>query len=109
VKSQALPSQVALAWAGGAQGVQEVVPQLAGSLSETQLPLQSWVPLSHTPLQDLPSSRQTPAHSVVRGGHFVPHMLPLHVASPPVGAGQGEQAVPQLCGLSLGRHAVPHR
>ncbi len=89
--------------------MQLLVPQLAGSVLDTQLPLQSWVPSGQTPPHDLPASRQTPAQGVVPPGHFEPHMVPSQVASPPVGALHAVQAVPQLAGLSLRRHCVPHR
>ena len=96
LKSQEVPSQVAVAFAGGAQGVQRL-PQLATSVLETQFPLQSCLPLAHMALQGWAVAMQTPAQSLVSEGHCVPHLIPSQVALPPVGAGQGEaQAVPQF-------------
>ena len=108
VKSQLVPLQVAVPFAGCLHGIHAVGPQLAGSLSETQLPLQLCVPAGHDPSQALPAGMQLPLHKVVPLGHLAPHWVPSQVASPPMGIGQAVQPVPQLIGLSLRRQSPPH-
>jgi hypothetical protein len=107
LKPQALPSQVASAFSGGAQGMQPV-PQLLRSVSATQLPLQSCLPAGHWPLHACAVGTQAPAQIFVPSGHWLPHFVPSQVALPPLGTSHGVQAVPQLPTSPLLRHESPH-
>jgi hypothetical protein len=107
VKSQVVPSQVALPFACGSQGLHEA-PQLAVSLLGTQLPLQLWVPSGQVPSHAFPFAWQMPLHKVVSAGHSEPHLVPSQVALPPDGIGQGEQPMPQLIGSLLAAQDEPH-
>lgn len=71
---------------------------------ERQRPLQSCVPTGHTPMQDCPSGMQAFAHTFLPSGHFGPQVVPLHVASPPVGAAHAVHEVPQLAGEVFEAH-----
>jgi hypothetical protein len=101
LKSHLPPSHVAFALGWRPHGVQEP-PQLAVSLSGTQLPAQSWLPAGHWVSQDLPAGRHSPLQSVIPAGQDAPHIAPSQVAVPPTGTVQGEQPVPQVRG-SLSR------
>jgi hypothetical protein len=100
------PSHDAWLFAGGWQGEQDV-PQFAVSLSETQLPPQSCVPVGQAPSQALPSSMQAPLHSFIFAGQTAPHIVPSQVADPPVGMGQGEHPVPHVSGSLLLAQLLP--
>ena len=100
------PSHDAWLLAGGWQGVQDI-PQLAVSLSETQLPPQSCVPVGHAPSQDLSSPMQAPLQSFIFAGQTAPHFVPSQVADPPLGIGHGEQPVPQVMGSVLLAQLLP--
>ena len=78
VNPQDAPSQVALEFAGGEQGVQDA-PQLMGLVLLAQAPLQLWVPT----------------------GHEMPQVAPSQVAEPPIGTGHAEQLLPQVITLEL--------
>ncbi len=95
MKPQVVPSQVAVPCAGIGQAVQEV-PQVFGLAFGWQLPEQSCVPDAQAPAHEAPESMQAPAHSFCPDGQVPPHIVPSQVAVPPIGTGQGTQAVPQL-------------
>lgn len=86
VNPQVTPSQVAVAFAGGAQGTQRAPHERRLVLLEHASP-HAWNPTSQTR----------------------PHVPPLHVATPLAGVAQGEQAPPQLAGLASLTHAAPQR
>jgi hypothetical protein len=106
VKSQLVPSHVACPFIGGLQGMHEV-PQLAGSLFDTQLPLQSCVPTGHTPSQAIASGMHAPLQILVFAGQVAPQLVPSQVAEPPVGTGQGVQPTPQLAVSVFLAHPSP--
>jgi len=60
------------------------------------MPEQSWLPLAHIPEHDALAEMQVPAHSFIPAGQVPPQLVPSQVALPPVGTGQGTQAIPQL-------------
>jgi hypothetical protein len=100
--------QVPSALSGDEQGIQEA-PQLASSVLDTQLPLQSCFPSGHLPSQARLFWMHAPAHSFVPAGQELPHIFPSHVAEPPIGAAQAEHDVPHVAmSLSL-EQASPHR
>jgi hypothetical protein len=107
LKSHEAPLQEALPLLGVLHGVHEV-PQLATSLSKTQLPLQLWVPEGQLPPQAFPAAMQVPLHNIVPPGHSAPHFVPSHVAVPPIGTGQGVQPVPQLATSVSFAQPAPH-
>src|SRR5205807_879253 len=77
VKPQLVPSQVAVAFAGGMHRVQLLVPQLATALLETHWPEQAWYP----ELQTNPHAPETqvgnPFAGAVHGVHEAPQALAL--------------------------------
>jgi hypothetical protein len=101
VNPQAVPSHVAVPCAGIGHAEQEVVPQEFGLAFGWQIPEQSCVPEAQRPAHDAPASMQAPAHSFIPDGQVPPHIFPSQVAVPPVGTGQGTQAVPQLAASLL--------
>jgi hypothetical protein len=86
VNPHAVPSQVAVEFAGGVQAVHDVVPQLATALLETHVEPHRWKP-------ELQAN---------------PHDVPLHVAVAFAGAVHGVvQLVPQVIGLLFAWHELP--
>ena len=74
------------------------------------MPPQSCVPDGHTPEQAAAASMHVPAHGFIVPGHFGMHMVPSHVADPPVGGVQAlHDVVPQLPGSMLLTQRLPHR
>jgi len=65
------------------------------------MPEQSCVPDAQTPAHDAPEAMHAPAHSFIADGQVPPHIVPSQVAVPPVGTGQGTQAVPQVARSSF--------
>jgi hypothetical protein len=95
VKPHAVPSQVAVPCIGIVHAVHDV-PQVLGLAFGWQMPEQSCVPEPQTPAHEAVASMHAPAHSFIPDGQVPPHMVPSQVAVPPIGTGQGTQAVPQL-------------
>jgi hypothetical protein len=95
VNPHAVPSQVAVPCAGIGHAVQDV-PHVFGLAFGWHVPEQSWLAAAQTPEHEAPVAMQTPAHSFMPVGQVPPHIVPSQVAIPPVGTGQGTQAVPQL-------------
>jgi len=91
-----LSLQDAMPLAGDGHAV-HAVPQLAGSLSDWQVPWQSCIPAGQTPRQLCAPGMQAPAQSFVPLGQVAPHETPSHVATPPVGDAHGVQDTPQVC------------
>jgi hypothetical protein len=92
-----VPSHDETELGGVSQGVQ-AFPQLAVSLSETQLSWQLCVPAGQLPSQALAISMHAPLQSLLPVGHSLPHFEPSHVALPPLGIGHGEQPAPHVIG-----------
>jgi hypothetical protein len=95
VKPHVVPSQVAVPCSGIVQAVQDV-PQVLGLALGWQMPEQSCVSEAQTPAHDVAEAMQLPAHSFIPDGQVPPHIVPSQLAVPPIGIGQGTQAVPQL-------------
>jgi hypothetical protein len=108
-KSQAPLTHVALPPEGAAQGMQDEVPQLLTSVSETQLLLQLCLPGTHWPSQGWVSGMQAPRQALVPLGQDAPQLVPSHVAEPPVGTGQAVQETPQVATCMLLTQASPQR
>jgi hypothetical protein len=108
VKLQVVPLQlVELAPGGLGQDVHDV-PQLSMLVFDAQRPVQSCVPVSHTPEHEAALSMHVPVHSFIPDGQFGTHAVPLQVASPPVGFWQGlHDVVPQLPTSLLLTHLAP--
>jgi hypothetical protein len=108
-----VPSQVAVAFGGGAgQGVQEP-PQLSTDVRDRHSPLHSWWAVSQlvashrTPVQvvvSAPSGQmaQLDPHIRLLLGQPRPHELPSQVAKPPLGTGQFAQLGPHAVRLAMG-------
>jgi hypothetical protein len=90
-------TQLALPFEAGAGQAVHRVPQVAGAVSDEQMPLQLCSPARHIPLQARLLAMQAPLHTYWPAGHWVPHDRPSHVAEPPVGtAHAAHDVVPQL-------------
>jgi hypothetical protein len=107
VKPHLLPSQVASEAVGGVQGEQDV-PHEVVLLLGTQFPPQSCEPDGQTPLHALSFPMQLPAHNFDPFGQVAPHLVPSHVALPPMGMGQALHDVPHVFGSLSLTHASPH-
>jgi hypothetical protein len=59
-------------------------------------------------MQDCAVGMQVPTHAFVPLGQVPPHVVPSHVAVPPVGTGQAEQDDPHDATSVLERHCAPH-
>jgi hypothetical protein len=105
-----VPSQVAVEFAGGTQGVHDVVPHELGLLLGWHVPEQSCDPDGQTPLHEALEGMQFPAHTLVPVGQDTPHIEPSQVAvPPPVGVGHAvHDDVPQLAVLVLEAQLEPH-
>ncbi len=106
VNPQLVPSHVAVPFMGVEHAVHDV-PHEFGLVFCWQVPLQSWLPLAHTPEQDAVEAMQTPAHSFIPDGHVPPHIVPSQVAVPPVGTEQAVQLEPQELIEVLLTHELP--
>jgi hypothetical protein len=74
----------------------QLAPHEFTLVSERHRPPQSCVPAAQTPMHACPSGMQTLAQSFLPVGQLAPHVVPLHVAAPPVGGEHAVQEVPQL-------------
>lgn len=86
VNPQVVPSQVAVALGTAEQGTQDN-PQVLALVFCWQVPLQSWVPVGHTPMQTWPVGMQLPAQSLLPVAQVPPQTVPSQVAVPPTGTG----------------------
>jgi hypothetical protein len=102
-----MPSQVADPLTGTGHG-EQLVPQLAGSPSDMQRPLQSCLPAGQRPSHERFASMQT-SPQTSRPGHAMPHLPPWHVAMPLRGTGQGVHDVPHVSGSLLSAQVEPQR
>jgi len=126
VKPQEVPSHVAMPEAGGWQG-EQLEPQVATLVLETQAPLHGWYPVSQRKAQApalhcavacsggtqgvqlvpqepmLSSRRHSSRQAWLPGGQVevVPQVVPSQVAAVLGVVGQGVQRVPQWAALSL--------
>jgi hypothetical protein len=75
VKPQLVPSQVAVAFAGGEHATHDVVPQLAIDVLLTHAPPQSWKPTLHWMPQFVPSHVAVPFAGTAQLVHDGPHAL----------------------------------
>jgi hypothetical protein len=110
VKPHVVPLQlVALAPVGFGQDTHED-PQLSTLESIAQMPLQSCVPVPHTPWHDVLLPMQAPAQILVPDGQAGTHDVPSQVTDPPVGLTQFvHDVVPQLPTSVLRTHLPPQR
>jgi hypothetical protein len=104
VNPQVVPLQVAVPFAGAAHAVHELIPQEAGLEFGVHCPEQMCIPGSHE--QAFVLGMHAPAHSFMFAGQVGRHDVPLQVTLPPVGAWQGEHAVPQVA-TSLSETQLP--
>jgi hypothetical protein len=133
VNAHAVPSHVAVALAGAAQGA-HALPQVATELLVTHVPPQSWKPALHCDPQRTPSHVAVALAGAPQGAHAAPHVAgavsltqapeqrwwPVGQPSaqrpawqtpePPVGAGQAMPHIPQLrASVCVSVQVVPHR
>jgi hypothetical protein len=109
VNEQAVPLQLEVAPVGAAHAAHDV-PQELVLVFDAQMPLQSCVPVPHTPAHDALPSMHVPAHSLVPAGQAGMHAVPSQVTLPPVGLMQAvHETVPQLPVSMLLTHLAPHR
>jgi hypothetical protein len=64
-------------------------------VSSTHRPLHGFLPAGHLPSQAAASSMHAFRQTFLPAGHSAPQRVPSHEPVPPVGAGQGWQALPQ--------------
>jgi hypothetical protein len=107
VKSQLVPSHVALAFAGAVQGVHDE-PHAKVLVRWMQTPLQSWLPMGHSASHGEALAMHAPAHNFLPEGQLVVHSLFSQPASPPLGAGHASQRPPHVSGASSTTHSSPH-
>jgi len=108
VNPQAVPSQVGVPFAGIGHAVHNV-PQVLGLAFGWQIPEQSWLPGLQVPEHAAAASMQSPAHSFWPLGQVPLQLVPSQVAVPPVGTGQGTQAMPQVATSPLSTHLPVQR
>jgi hypothetical protein len=101
------PSQVAWPSAGTGHGVHEVPHELTLSFA-AQAPLQSCVMGGHCIVQLSCDAMHVPAQGFLPDGQLTPHLVPSHVALPPLMGMQAEHDVPQVWGSALLTHAFEH-
>ena len=104
---QVVPSQVAFPFEGTAHGEQDVPHELTLSF-EAHAPPQSCVVAGHWFMHAFSVGMQVPAQGFWPLGQLTPHLVPSHVASPPLGGWQAEQELPQVFGSRLLTHAELH-
>jgi len=107
LKSQAVPSHVAVAWAGAAVQGAQVAPQAAIEVAATHDDPCRQVPWLHLKSQDEPLQRVVPlagaaghATAVAAGPHPSWHVADRQTGVTPAGAVQMAQVGPQASGLS---------
>jgi hypothetical protein len=107
LNAQLAPSHVAAPLSGAGQGAHRV-PHDITLASVRHCPPQSCVPDGHCPMQTWSAGMHAFAQSRWPVGHAAPHVVPSHVAVPPVGAGQGSQDAPQCSMAAPSTHTPPH-
>jgi hypothetical protein len=108
LKAHTPPSQVAVAFGGAGHGWHNR-PQVLTLLSLAHMPLQSWVPLAHWPVQVRSGGTQAFWQSRLSPRHSPPQLTPSQVARPLSGGVQAEQETPQVAISVLLTHREPHR
>jgi len=124
---QVVPSQVAVPPCGDEQAEQEA-PHDAGEVSSEQPPLQAWKPVPHekphrllalhvavpwvtagqsAAVQQLAAAMHAVAQLLYPFAHVKSQTVPLHVAAPLSGTGQGSQLAPHELTLVFVRHWPP--
>jgi hypothetical protein len=109
VTPQAVPSQVAVPFAGVGQAVQALAPHEAGLVFERQRPLQLCEPAAHWFMHAWFVGMQAPAQSFWLAGQVPPQAVPSQVAVPPVGTVQGVHEAPQVSTAAFETQAPLHR